>query len=183
MGPTSDNSEIERQKRREEVESGNEHRKDVIYTERGCCFWVPQFTSSRSPASGSSSGSWEKIRAKGTAAETTKEEGRWWKKGWDVLKKVRAWSEVVAGPRWKTFIRRFNKRMGVGRSKKFQYDPLSYALNFDDGHGQNGNSDEEIGYRSFSVRYASLPASAKTSMDLGKDGPDFAAMTANVRHG
>ncbi|KAK2975016.1 hypothetical protein RJ640_001226 [Escallonia rubra] len=53
-----------------------------------------------------------------------------------------------------------------GRSGKFQYDPLSYALNFDEGPGQNGDlegSEEDYRFQNFSSRYA--------SMDLGKDGP------------
>ncbi|EPS69831.1 hypothetical protein M569_04939, partial [Genlisea aurea] len=59
----------------------------------------------------------------------------------EALKKVREWSELVAGPKWKTFIRRFNHIASGGRAKppppRFQYDPLSYALNFDDGLGKN----------------------------------------------
>lgn len=95
---------------------------------------------------------------------------RWWTKGW---KKIREWSEIVAGPNWKTFIRRFNKNRTPGYSKQgsFQYDPLSYARNFDEGLGNKG--EENYGYADFSSRFASLPASAKSSMDLGKDGPSF----------
>lgn len=90
----------------------------------------------------------------------------------DAFKKVREWSELVAGPKWKTFIRRCSKNRP--KPGKFQYDPLSYALNFDEGHGQNGNlEDEDRVFRDFSSRYASIPMSAKSSMDLGKDGPTF----------
>ncbi|KAA8548074.1 hypothetical protein F0562_004665 [Nyssa sinensis] len=35
---------------------------------------------------------------------------------------------------------------GGGRHGKFHYDPLSYALNFDDGPGQNGNLDEDYAF-------------------------------------
>ncbi|KAL3818646.1 hypothetical protein ACJIZ3_004551 [Penstemon smallii] len=99
-----------------------------------------------------------------------------WSRGVGALKKIREWSEIVAGPRWKTFIRRFSRnRSGINHTKQvnnFQYDPLSYAMNFDEGPGQNGHlNEEEDGYyyasRNFSSRYA------KGSMDLGKDGPTF----------
>lgn len=99
-------------------------------------------------------------------------EDPWWRRGW---KKVREWSEIVAGPKWKTFIRRFNKnRSGCKQTGKFNYDEFSYHLNFDDGPGQNGHFDnDDILHRDFSSRYASVPASAKSSMDLGKDRPSF----------
>ncbi|XP_021887760.1 uncharacterized protein LOC110807048 [Carica papaya] len=52
------------------------------------------------------------------------------------VKKVKELSEVVAGPKWKNFIRRFSHH-GIQSKKirkmQFQYDPQSYALNFDDG--------------------------------------------------
>ncbi|KAJ8536380.1 hypothetical protein K7X08_034781 [Anisodus acutangulus] len=126
---------------------------------RRCCFFFP-----------SSGGSvslkwWRKVRR----TEEVKE-GSVWLKGINVFKKLREWSEIVAGPRWKTFIRRFNRNKN-GTHGKFQYDPLSYALNFDEGH--NGKGDDEYGLRDFSTRYASIPASARGSMDLGKDGPNF----------
>ncbi|GMP30359.1 hypothetical protein CsSME_00005063 [Camellia sinensis var. sinensis] len=63
------------------------------------------------------------------------------------------WSEIIAGPRWKTFIRLFNKN--------------------------NGHEEREIQIRSdriycdFSSRYASIPVLAKASMDLGTDAPSF----------
>ena len=57
--------------------------------------------------------------------------------------KVREWSEIVAGPRWKTLIRRFNR--DNRRHGKFQYDPLSYALNFDE---------EDRACSNFSARFA-----------------------------
>jgi hypothetical protein len=95
---------------------------------------------------------------------------RWWFRGW---MKVREWSEIVAGPKWKTFIRRFNNnnknRNGYVKQGSLNYDPLSYALNFDDGNdGEDGGG---YGYGVFSSRFASIPASAKSSMDLGKDAP------------
>ncbi|KAF7129962.1 hypothetical protein RHSIM_Rhsim10G0023200 [Rhododendron simsii] len=54
-----------------------------------------------------------------------------------VFKKLREWLELMAGLRWKTFIGQFNKTCGgcceMRNDKLFQYDPLSYALNFDNG--------------------------------------------------
>lgn len=83
------------------------------------------------------------------------------------MKKAREWSEIVAGPKWKTFIRRFNK------TGKFRYDPLSYALNFDNGwQGQNGQmQDDDQVFRDFSSRYAAIPFSIKVSTELGNDDP------------
>ncbi|KAJ1432712.1 hypothetical protein SESBI_06457 [Sesbania bispinosa] len=132
---------------------------DMVYAKRGCCFWM----SSSSSSSSSGLGWWERMRA-------PENKERWWVKGW---KKIREWSEILAGPKWKTFIRRFNKNRSIGYTKKgsFQYDPLSYTLNFDDGMGSK--RDEDYGYVDFSSRYASVPVSAKSSMDLGKDGPSF----------
>ncbi|XP_051123260.1 uncharacterized protein LOC127246095 [Andrographis paniculata] len=93
-----------------------------------------------------------------------------WRRGVGALKKIREWSELVAGPRWKTFIRRFNR--SGRRNVNLHYDPLSYAMNFDEGPGQNGHfeegADDEYFYgsRNFSSRYA------RGSMDLGKEeGP------------
>lgn len=83
--------------------------------------------------------------------------------------KIREWSEIVAGPRWKTFIRRFNRNKSGGfrHAGKYQYDPLSYALNFDE--GQNGEFENESpdGFRNFSARYvAAAPALKSDSIDL-----------------
>jgi hypothetical protein len=103
--------------------------------------------------------------------------------------KIREWSELVAGPRWKTFIRRFNRnaRFGSGGpaarvgSTRFQYDPLSYAMNFDEGHGASPEGDF-TGYRDFSTRFAILPGSAKSSMDLGgRDAPPLFEVPIQVR--
>ncbi|KAF3652713.1 putative RNA-dependent RNA polymerase 2-like [Capsicum annuum] len=108
---------------------------------------------------------WHRLRS------TAVNEGSVWSKGINALKKLREWSEIVAGPRWKTFIRRFNRnKSGSSRSAKFQYDPLSYSLNFDEGRGNNGEEEEELVLRNFSTRYASIPASGKVNMD---EGPGF----------
>ncbi|KAK4370840.1 hypothetical protein RND71_010315 [Anisodus tanguticus] len=92
-------------------------------------------------------------------------EGSVWAKGINALKKLREWSEIVAGPRWKTFIRRFNRNKS-GRNAKFQYDPLSFSLNFDEGRRNNGEEEEALVLRNCSTRYASIPVSGKVS-----DGP------------
>ncbi|KAF3447067.1 hypothetical protein FNV43_RR12247 [Rhamnella rubrinervis] len=59
------------------------------------------------------------------------------KESWLVTKakKVKEASEVLAGPKWKNFIRSINKKRRTTSlsSMQFQYDPQSYALNFDDG--------------------------------------------------
>ncbi|KAL4181352.1 hypothetical protein AMTRI_Chr12g270780 [Amborella trichopoda] len=58
----------------------------------------------------------------------------WWKKGWD---KGREWSEILAGPKWKTFIRRLRfKKQG---KPQYKYDPQSYALNFDGDRDDNSD--------------------------------------------
>lgn len=82
------------------------------------------------------------------------------------LKKIKEWSELVAGPKWKTFIRRFKKKRSSKQSR-FKYDPASYSLNFDEGQGYK--EDDDLYLRDFSSRYAFVPGSSKSSMDLGKD--------------
>ncbi|KAI3976298.1 hypothetical protein MKX01_021840 [Papaver californicum] len=126
-------------------------RVDMMFMKRGCC-------------RGNWLSSWERIRE-------NNDQDRWWSKGISVFKKIREWSELVAGPKWKPFIRKFNKK-GNQHHGKFKYDPLDYARNFDEGR-QNGNFDDNFGYPDFSSRYASIPNSCKSSMDLGKDGPSF----------
>lgn len=59
----------------------------------------------------------------------------WWKKR---VKKVKEISEFIAGPEWKTLIRRISNSLNEINMKRkshmqFQYDPQSYRLNFDDG--------------------------------------------------
>ncbi|CAL0327683.1 unnamed protein product [Lupinus luteus] len=95
---------------------------------------------------------------------------RWWSRS---FMKVRSWTEIAAGPRWKTFIRRFNRNRssGLRSNGKYQYDPLSYALNFDEGQGQNGDLEDD-GYdrfRNFSTRYASASTIKSGSTDADRD--------------
>ncbi|XP_010444141.1 PREDICTED: uncharacterized protein LOC104726886 [Camelina sativa] len=125
--------------------------------DRLCCSCFPSFRSRSSNAVGYSS--WGRIRTvdDNTHSHSGGDEPRWWIRA---SLKIREWSEIAAGPRWKTFIRRFNRDPRRGRdwdaSETFQYDPLSYSLNFD------GDDDEDEyvglgGMRSFSTRFASVP--------------------------
>ncbi|GLU11239.1 hypothetical protein SLE2022_279970 [Rubroshorea leprosula] len=136
---------------------------DAAFANRRCCYCIPC-------PDGVGSVWWQRI-GNVNPSDSGNEEP-WWMRGW---KKVREWSELVAGPKWKTFIRRFKRCKHGGGMKlgKFHYDPLSYSLNFDEGPGQNGYFDEDDYRRNFSTRYATLPSSAKSSMDLGRGTPLF----------
>ncbi|KAK8501847.1 hypothetical protein V6N13_046160 [Hibiscus sabdariffa] len=131
-----------------------------------CCFCFPCFSSRRSPSVGIAF--WQRMSSTSSQVQTGT---GFWIRSVRVFQKVREWSEIVAGPRWKTFIRRFNrsKSGSGGRHGQFHYDPLSYALNFDQGPGEIGNledvDNEYGGFRAFSVRYASVsPGSERTPL-------------------
>ncbi|KAA8522920.1 hypothetical protein F0562_009343 [Nyssa sinensis] len=50
------------------------------------------------------------------------------------MKKAKEVSELAAGPKWKNFIRKISKYFNKQKARtQFQYDPQSYALNFDEG--------------------------------------------------
>ncbi|XVF88231.1 hypothetical protein PTKIN_Ptkin19aG0033400 [Pterospermum kingtungense] len=55
---------------------------------------------------------------------------RWWK---SKVKKLKEVSEKLAGPKWKNLIRKISGYCNNRKTQKnrFQYDPYSYALNFD----------------------------------------------------
>ncbi|KAI3781983.1 hypothetical protein L2E82_12012 [Cichorium intybus] len=76
-------------------------------------------------------------------------------------KSVKEYSELVAGPKWKNFIRKFSKRPKTrsNANTPFQYDPQSYALNFNDG---GDHEDDDLLPRSFSTRFA--PPSRSTQL-------------------
>ncbi|XP_010928587.1 uncharacterized protein [Elaeis guineensis] len=155
---------------------------DAVFARRCCCFWIP-WSSGRSSSAPSSVEWWQRMGV----SERVDERGGWWSRGRRAVMKVREWSELVAGPRWKTFIRRFNRNPrhggGVVRmgSARFQYDPLSYTLNFDEGHGGSPEGDY-TGYRDFSTRFAAPPALATSSVDLaGRDVPPVFSAAAGVR--
>ncbi|KAE9464328.1 hypothetical protein C3L33_03746, partial [Rhododendron williamsianum] len=58
------------------------------------------------------------------------------------LKDAKEFSEVVAGPKWKNFIRKLGKLFHKKEKRTTrQYDPYSYALNFDEGE----EDDEYLG--------------------------------------
>ncbi|XP_010442314.1 PREDICTED: uncharacterized protein LOC104725353 [Camelina sativa] len=156
---------------------------EALFAKRGCCFLMPCLASSK-PSNHGGSLWWQRIRT------VEPDQRRWWIRGW---RKMREWSELVAGPRWKTFIRRFGRNRCCGgggggniggggecagnhNHGKFRYDPLSYSLNFDDGK-QTGHFDDEFPYRDYSMRFAapSLPVSTKCSIDfdIDKDAPPF----------
>ncbi|XP_076937218.1 uncharacterized protein LOC143604706 [Bidens hawaiensis] len=63
-------------------------------------------------------------------------------------KSLKEYSELVAGPKWKNFIRKFSRRT---KTTQFQYDLQSYALNFNNG---DDHEDDDLLPRSFSTRFA-----------------------------
>ncbi|VVB04809.1 unnamed protein product [Arabis nemorensis] len=114
---------------------------DPLLRESASCSILPGLR----PTVGSSW--WQRIHS------NHRKEPRWWVRA---ILKIREWSEIVAGPRWKTFTRRFNSDYRRGRdwddSAKFKYDPLSYKLSF-----ENENDARFGRFQSFSMRYASVP--------------------------
>ncbi|KAF8033860.1 hypothetical protein BT93_C0202 [Corymbia citriodora subsp. variegata] len=69
------------------------------------------------------------------------------------IKKVREFTEVVAGPKWKNFIRKVGGYWRSDRKRnpsgRFGYDAESYALNFD---GDRGEEDGLL-TQGFSARF------------------------------
>ncbi|KZV52122.1 hypothetical protein F511_07077 [Dorcoceras hygrometricum] len=148
---------------RQNVQPINDASEDLFHKRRRCCFFLPCLHKSTGGNPSHSStvrlAWWRNIR---TADDDRR--SSLWARGLNALRKIREWSEIVAGPRWKTFIRRFNR--GNGRQMDFRYDPLSYAMNFDEGNGHFEDEDAEEGgfqSRNFSARYA------KSSMDFDND--------------
>ncbi|XP_061350897.1 uncharacterized protein LOC133295970 isoform X2 [Gastrolobium bilobum] len=68
----------------------------------------------------------------------------------DKLKKMKEVSEVIAGPKWKTFIRKIGGHGKKQHKNRFQYDEHSYALNFNSG----AQSEDEDMPPSFSARFS-----------------------------
>ncbi|CAA7407114.1 unnamed protein product [Spirodela intermedia] len=139
------------------------------FAQRGCCyFWAPCFGSGGATGNAHHSGAaggWERIAVSRELSLSSSGEP-WWRRA---LMRVREWSELLAGPRWKTFIRRLNRSpRGGGKVAKLQYDPLSYALNFDDGGSGGEPSDGELGCPDFSARFVRPPPPVgRASVDLG----------------
>ncbi|KAK4804424.1 hypothetical protein SAY86_004241 [Trapa natans] len=150
-----------------------------LYNDSPCFFCFHNCFRSHRPRSSSPRGPslWERVGS-------GELDDRWWVRGLRALKKVREWSEIVAGPRWKTFIRRFSRtRGGAGgppqRYGRFHYDPLGYSLNFDDGPNSAELEDDEDkpdGFvRNFSARYAVVPGQPKhvpAAMDISSKGKE-----------
>ena len=67
------------------------------------------------------------------------------------MRKVKQFSELLGGPKWKNFIRLFSvHRINKKKRIQSQYDLQSYALNFDD--GINGEVEDDA-YLDFKSRY------------------------------
>ncbi|KAK7350602.1 hypothetical protein VNO77_09411 [Canavalia gladiata] len=169
------------QRAEQDSTASGEERSNSLFANTRCSFCFPCCFGSRQSATVGFAW-WERVRTTSSseshcqshAQPVTGSSGdRWWSRGVRALMKVREWSEIVAGPRWKTFIRRFNRNRSSGSRHvgKYQYDPLSYALNFDEGLGQNGDFEDD-GYdalRNFSVRYAAAPPLKSVSTDSNQD--------------
>ncbi|XP_042485212.1 uncharacterized protein LOC122065465 [Macadamia integrifolia] len=81
----------------------------------------------------------------------------------DVDKQRPIKSKAHEFPEFKEKCRNLISRMGRGRrhSADFRYDPLSYALNFDEGIDDDHHLNEELPLRNFTSR---LPASPRKSV-------------------
>ncbi|KAI9174161.1 hypothetical protein LWI28_013008 [Acer negundo] len=127
------------------------------------CGCFPCFNPQRQSSSTVGLAWWERIRTVHQIQPPHSQ--RWWTPAVSAFLRVREWSEIVAGPKWKTFIRRFNRnRSGNSNHNhgKYQYDPLSYSLNFD----ESGDLDQDRdfgGFHNFSSRYASTKPAAVTA--------------------
>nr|XP_043618053.1 uncharacterized protein LOC122589795 [Erigeron canadensis] len=113
---------------------------------------------------------WRKIPSSSDEPSSHQSNPAFWSRGITALKKLREWSEIVAGPKWKTFIRRFNYNKHSSYAK-YQYDPQSYALNFDQDPLQTTDPETENEYliRNFSSRYVMPPSSVIVPVS----GPNF----------
>ncbi|XP_022867065.1 uncharacterized protein LOC111386821 [Olea europaea var. sylvestris] len=82
------------------------------------------------------------------------------------FKKLKEFSELVAGPKWKNMIRKIGKVCNPKKKSQMttqlQYSPGSYALNFDCG-GEDEEEDNLL--HSFSSRFASRDFSYQQSRD------------------
>ncbi|KAL3532236.1 hypothetical protein ACH5RR_005757 [Cinchona calisaya] len=91
------------------------------------------------------------------------------KESWFVnkLKKLKEFSEVAAGPKWKNLVRKIGKYLKPdnkqSRTYQSMYTPNSYALNFDDGGEEEEDDDLFV---SFSSRF-SAPLSSNQQKTEG----------------
>ncbi|KAI4374573.1 hypothetical protein MLD38_012553 [Melastoma candidum] len=154
-------------------------------------FSLPCFNHCRAVRStpSSSSSFWERIGS-------SHYDNRWWAPGLRVIKKIREWSELIAGPKWKTFIRRIRRKGcrnpgaaagssvgggGGGGGGKLNYDLVNYSLNFDECHGNFDDEDEFRRLRSFSVAYGrggGGGGGVATEGGGGRKGKDGAGLSA-----
>ncbi|KAG6430105.1 hypothetical protein SASPL_108166 [Salvia splendens] len=91
---------------------------ESLFRRRGC-FSFPCFD--RNPAGPTW---WQRIRA----AEISSSDNSLWLRGVGAVMKIREWSELVTGPRWKTFIRR--KSTLVNKNCIGIFDLLAFAFEF-----------------------------------------------------
>lgn len=149
---------------RRDLETIDEATSNSLLRNTRCCFCFPCFNSGR----GSSTVGlawWQKLR---TTQIQSPHSNRWWLPAVSAFQKIREWSEIVAGPKWKTFIRRFNRNRSGNSNHhqgKYQYDPLSYSLNFDESRDFD-HDDNSGGFRDFSSRYASSKPTTEGSRAL-----------------
>ncbi|KAL7137836.1 hypothetical protein ABFS83_10G120700 [Erythranthe nasuta] len=82
------------------------------------------------------------------------------------LKKLRDFSELVAGPKWNNFVRKIGnkicscKKYNYKTTAQFRYSPESYVLNFAGG-GDRPEDDNDL-LHSFSARFAPVDFSIST---------------------
>ncbi|KAG2273915.1 hypothetical protein Bca52824_056470 [Brassica carinata] len=136
---------------------------EAMFAKQGCCFFLPCLGSSQ-PSGPVGNLWWQRIKT----VDKLEPDERW------------EWSEILAGPKWKTFTRCVGRSHfcgcgGDGGSSRpdqvgFRYDSSSYSLNFDDGK-QMGHFEDEFPYRDYSTRFTSpsLPVSTKCSIDFDND--------------
>ncbi|XP_004514062.1 uncharacterized protein [Cicer arietinum] len=86
-------------------------------------------------------------------------EDLWWS---CKLRKIKEVSEVIAGPKWKTFIRKISGYVKKQQKNRFQYDEQSYALNFSSG----AQSEDDGLPHSFSVRFSAPFPSGRRQTEL-----------------
>ena len=110
-----------------------------VHNEHGCgCLWKLWFV-----RRDNNSSHWILMQQEGEIKET-------WLK--NKAKKVKEISEVLAGPKWKNFIRRFSiYGINTKRKPRFHYDPKSYALNFEEGDQQR---ESDAPHADFAARFA-----------------------------
>ncbi|XP_014499011.1 uncharacterized protein LOC106760094 [Vigna radiata var. radiata] len=73
------------------------------------------------------------------------------------LRNIKEFTEVIAGPKWKTFIRKLSGYGKKQQKNRFQYDEHSYALNFNSG----AQSEDDDMPPTFSARFTAPFPSAR----------------------